>query len=89
MAEAAFATGDREGKDGMKPMVIAGVVLIVLGLVALTYQGITYTTREKVVEVGPVQVTAEKEHAIWLPPVLGAVAVGTGGVLVIVGSRRS
>ena len=73
----------------MKPMVIAGVVLIVLGLVALTYQGITYTTREKVVEVGPVQVTAEKEHAIWLPPVLGAVAVGAGGVLVIVGSRRS
>ena len=72
----------------MKPIVIAGVVLIVLGLTTLTYQGITYTTREKVIEVGPVQVTAEKEHAIWLPPLLGAVAVGAGVVLVIVGSRR-
>jgi len=55
----------------MKPIVIVGVICIVLGLAALAYQGITYTTREKVVDVGPVQVTAEKEHAIWLPPLLG------------------
>ena len=73
----------------MKPIVLIGVVFIVLGLAALAYQGITYTTREKVVDVGPVQVTAEKEHAIWLPPLLGVVAVGTGVVLVVVGSRRS
>jgi len=87
--EAAVATGDSERKDGMKPIVIVGVVCIVLGLAALAYQGITYTTREKVIDVGPVQVTAEKEHAIWLPPILGVVAVGTGVVLVVVGSRRS
>jgi hypothetical protein len=60
----------------MKPIVMVGVICIVLGLAALAYQGITYTTREKVVDVGPVQVTAEKEHAIWLPPLLGVVAVG-------------
>jgi len=73
----------------MKPIVLIGVVCIVLGLTALAYQGITYTTREKIIDVGPVQVTAEKEHAIWLPPLLGVVAVGIGGVLVVVGSRRS
>ena len=78
-----------KGKDRMKPIVIVGVVCIVLGLAALAYQGITYTTREKVIDVGPVQVTAEKEHAIWLPPLLGVVAVGAGVVLVVVGVRRS
>jgi len=73
----------------MKPIILVGVVCIVLGLVALAYQGITYTTREKVIDVGPVQVTAEREHAVWLPPLLGVVAVGVGVVLVVVGSRRS
>lgn len=78
-----------EGKEPMKPIVLVGVVCIVLGLAALAYQGITYTTREKVIDVGPVQVTAEKEHTIWLPPLLGVVALGTGVVLVVVGVRRS
>ncbi len=73
----------------MKPIILVGVVCIVFGLVALAYQGITYTTREKIVDVGPVQVTAEREHAIWLPPLLGIVAVGAGVVLVVVGSRQS
>ena len=73
----------------MKPIVMVGIVCIVLGLAALAYQGITYTTREKVIDVGPLQVTAEKTHAIWLPPLLGVVAVGAGVVLVVVGVRRS
>ncbi len=73
----------------MKPIVIVGIVLIVLGLAALAYQGISYTTREKVIEVGPVQVTAEREKSVRVPPIVGAVAVGTGLVLVLVGSRRS
>ena len=77
-----------EGKDRMKPIILVGVICIVLGLAVLAYQGITYTTREKVIDVGPVQVTAEKEHAIWLPPLLGVVAAGTGIVLVVMGSRR-
>ena len=78
-----------EGKDRMKLIMLVGVVCIVLGLAALAYQGITYTTREKVIDVGPVQVTAEKENAIWLPPLLGIGVVGTGVVLVVVGLRRS
>lgn len=73
----------------MKPFTLVGIVLIAIGLVALVYQGITYTSREKVIEVGPVQVTAEKEKSIHLPPFLGAVAVGTGVLLVVMGVRRA
>ncbi len=73
----------------MKPITVVGIVLIILGLAALAYQGITYTTREKVIEVGPVEVTTEKEKSVRFPPILGIAAVGTGLVLVVVGSRRS
>jgi hypothetical protein len=71
----------------MKPIVIVGVICIVFGLAALAYQGITYTTREKVVDVGPVQVTAEKEHAIWPRP--RRCGGGNRVSLVVVGARRS
>lgn len=73
----------------MKPIVFVGVLLIVIGLLALAYQGITYTTRERVVQVGPVQVTAEKEKSIPFPPIIGILAVGSGLVLVLVGAGRS
>jgi hypothetical protein len=78
-----------EGNGSMKPIVVVGIVLIVLGLAALAYHGISYTTRERVVEIGPVQVTAEKEKFFQLPPIVGAAAVGAGLVLVVLGSRRS
>ena len=70
------------------PVIVIGVVLIVLGVIALAYQGITYTTHEKVLEVGPLKATAEKQHTIPLPPVLGGLALAAGVVLVIAGSRR-
>jgi hypothetical protein len=73
----------------MKPIMLVGVVLIVGGLMALVYQGITYTTREEVVQVGPVQVTAEKEKSIPFPPLIGALAVGSGLVLVLIGAKWS
>jgi hypothetical protein len=73
----------------MKAITAIGIGLIVIGVVALIYQGITYTTREKVLDVGPVEVTAERRKTIPLPPVLGALALGGGIVLVVVGSRRS
>ena len=72
----------------MKPITIVGIVLIVLGVVALAYQGITYTTSEKVVDLGPLQVEAKRERTIPLPPLLGGLALVGGIVLVIVGSRR-
>jgi uncharacterized membrane protein HdeD (DUF308 family) len=72
----------------MKPITIIGVILIVLGVVALAYQGITYTTNEKVVDLGPLKVEAKREKTIPLPPVLGGLALVAGIVLVIAGARR-
>ena len=72
----------------MKPITIVGVLLIVLGVVAFAYQGITYTTNEKVVDLGPLKVEAKRERTIPLPPVLGGIALVGGIVLVIAGSRR-
>ncbi len=72
----------------MKPAVLIGIVLIVLGVLALAWQGITYTTTEKVVDLGPLKVEAQREKTIPLPPVLGALALVGGIVLVAVGSRR-
>jgi uncharacterized membrane protein HdeD (DUF308 family) len=72
----------------MKPVAILGVLLIVAGLVALAYQGITYTRREKVIDLGPIQATAERERTVPLPPVVGIVAVAAGVALVFAGMRK-
>jgi len=71
----------------MRPLAMLGIVLIVLGAIALAYQGITYTTNEKVVDLGPLKVEAKKEKTIPLPPVLGGVAIVVGVVLLIASSR--
>jgi hypothetical protein len=73
----------------MRVITMVGIVLIVIGVVALVYQGITYTTREKVLEVGPVEVRKETQKTIPLPPVIGGVALAGGIVLVLVGARRA
>jgi len=72
----------------MRPVGIIGLVLIVLGLAALAYQGVTYTSRERVLDIGPIHATAEREKTVPLPPVLGIVAVAAGVVLVIAGVRK-
>ena len=73
----------------MKPVTLVGVALIILGVLALAYQGITYTTREKVIDLGPLKASVDKERTIPLPPILGALALAGGVVLVVVGARRS
>jgi hypothetical protein len=73
----------------MKTNIIIAIILIALGIVAFAYQGITYTTREKVVDIGPIQMTADKTKTIPLPPVVGAIALVGGIVLLVVGSRKS
>ena len=73
----------------MKPVTLVGVALIILGVLALAYQGITYTTREKIVDLGPLQASVDKKKSIPLPPIIGAVALAGGVVLVIVGARKS
>jgi hypothetical protein len=69
-------------------MKIIGVVLIAIGVIALAYGGITYTKREKVLDIGPLEATTERRETIPLPPVLGGLALAGGIVLLIVGSRR-
>ena len=72
----------------MKTPAIVGILLIILGVVAFAYQGFTYTTTEKAIDLGPIHVTAEKEHTFPIPPLVGIAAV-TGGILLLIGSRRS
>ena len=72
----------------MKPITIVGIVLIILGVVMLVAQGITYTDTEKVLDLGPIEATAEREKTIPLSPIAGSAAVVAGIVLVITGSRR-
>lgn len=72
----------------MKSATLIGLVLIVLGIVALAYQGITYTTREKVIDIGPLEATAETEKTIPLSPLLGGLALIGGIVLVVVGNKK-
>jgi len=73
----------------MKPAGILGIILIVIGIVALAYGGFTYTKREKVVDLGPLQVSADREKTIPLPPILGALCLVGGIVLVVVGNKSS
>lgn len=71
----------------MKAPTLVGIVLIVLAVIAFSYQGITYTKREKVLDIGPIEATAEKKETIPLPPILGAAALIGGVALVFVGSK--
>ena len=71
----------------MKPRTLIGIFLIAIGIVAFAYHGITYKTREKIVDIGSVQVTAEKTKTFPLPPIVGAVAV-VGGIVLLVMDKR-
>ena len=76
----------------MKPAGYVGILLIILGVVALAYGGFSFTTQEKkkVIDLGPLQVdaTVQKERTFPLPPILGVAALAGGVILVIVGSRK-
>ncbi len=62
-----------------------GIILIVVGLIGLAWGGLTYTTREKVVDIGPIHASRDKNHTIPLPPIAGAIALIGGVVLVVAG----
>jgi len=72
----------------MKPFLLIGIALILLGIVALSYNRITYTTREKVVEIGPLVATAEREKSIPLPPLLGGMALVAGVSVIAAGYKK-
>ena len=67
---------------------IVGIILIVLGVVALVFQGITYTTQKNVINLGPIHATAEEKKTIPLPPVLGAIALIGGIVLLVAAGKK-
>ena len=69
-------------------MKLVGIVLIVLGVAALAYQGITYTSRETVIDIGPLKATADREKTVPLPPLVGIAVLAGGIVLLVVGSRK-
>jgi uncharacterized membrane protein YidH (DUF202 family) len=69
-------------------MKIFGIVLIVVGLLALAFGGISWTKREKVVDLGPIQAETQKRETLPLPPIFGGVAVVAGIALVVVAGRR-
>ena len=69
-------------------MKMLGLALIVLGVLALAYQGFTYTTRETVIDIGPITATAEREKRFPLPPIIGIAAVAGGVALMLAGSRK-
>ena len=72
----------------MKPAGIVGIVLIAIGILALAYGGFTYTTRQKVIDAGPLQVSADREKTVPFPPILGGICLVGGIVLVLAGNRN-
>ena len=72
----------------MRTTTLLAIMLIALGVVAFGYQGITYTTKEKVVDLGPLQMTAEKTKTFPLPPIVGAIALVGGIVLLVTGRKK-
>lgn len=71
----------------MKSSTLAGILLIVFGIAAFAYQGITYTSRDTVVDLGPLHATAEREHTIPLSPIVGIVGMAAGALLLFVNAR--
>lgn len=73
----------------MKANLLIGILLIVLGIVSLAYQGFTYTTRKDVADIGPLHATKSEKHTVPLPPILGGIALVGGISLLVVGSKSS
>ena len=71
------------------PITLVGIVLIVLGIVAFAYQGITYTSRESIIDIGPIKATADTQKTIPLSPLLGGLALVGGVVMVVVGAKKA
>jgi len=72
----------------MKPIVLIRIVLVVLGALALAFQGISYTRTEKLLDVGPIHATTETQKRIPLPPILGGIALIGGVALLVAGARQ-
>ena len=72
----------------MQPIAIVGIILIVLGIIALGFQGISYVTHDKVIDMGPIQMSADQRHTIPIAPILGAIALIAGIALLVVKGKN-
>ena len=72
----------------MKTLAIVGILLIAVGVVAFVFQGISYTTREKVVDIGPIHMSADKTRTLPIGPIVGGVALVAGIVLLVAGLKK-
>ncbi len=73
----------------MKGATVFGILLIVLGVIALVYQGFTYTTHKKILDLGPIQATKEERQTVPLPPIVGGIALIGGVALLFAGGKNS
>jgi hypothetical protein len=72
----------------MKPITMAGILLVVLGALALAYQGINYTREKPILDIGPIHATAETQEHFPLPPILGGLGLASGIILLVVGAKQ-
>jgi hypothetical protein len=72
----------------MKSITMLGILLAVLGVLALVYQGFSYTRQEKIVDIGPIHATADKQEHVPLPPIVGGLALVSGAILLIMGAKQ-
>jgi hypothetical protein len=75
--------------EDMKPIVLAGILLIVLGGLALAYQGFTYTHRENVIDIGPIHATRDDHERVSIPPIVGGLTLVGGIALLVIGGKKS
>jgi hypothetical protein len=73
----------------VKALLLIGVVLVILGMAGLVYEGFTVTHEKKIVDIGPIQATKKEQQTIPIPPILSWVAIGGGAVLIFAGFRRT
>jgi uncharacterized membrane protein YidH (DUF202 family) len=73
----------------MKPAGIVGIILIAIGIIALAYGGFSYTKREKIIDAGPLQVSADREKTVPFPPILGGICLVGGIILVLAGNKKA
>lgn len=73
----------------MKMASLVGILLIVVGIIGLAYGGVTYTRKEKVVDIGPIEATRETHERLPLPPIVGGLSLAAGVILLVAGAKRA